>query len=130
MRSYLISLRLPIQVIVMGVLIFLISPLNSFAIFPISNEPKEQPIAFSHKLHVGQNGIACQYCHLYARRSHSSGIPPVSTCVGCHGPHGQELVQADHPEVDKMRDLWAQEKSIPWIKLHDIPDFVRFPHCL
>ena len=37
----------------------------------------------------------------------------VSTCVGCHGPHGQELVQAEHPEVDKMRDLWAKGESIP-----------------
>ena len=45
---------------------------------------EEQPIAFSHKLHTVQNGIACQYCHLYARRSFSSGVPPVSTCIGCH----------------------------------------------
>ena len=128
MRSYPISLRLGVSTLMLGTLFLLFSPLNSFAIFPISTEPKEQPIAFSHKLHVGQNGIACQYCHLYARRSHSSGIPPVSTCVGCHGPHGQELVQAEHPEVDKMRDLWAKGESIPWVKLHDIPDFVRFPH--
>ena len=55
---------------------------------------RNQPIAFSHQLHVSQNGIACQYCHLYARRSYASGVPPVSTCVGCHGTKEMKLV---HP---------------------------------
>ena len=59
MRSYPISLRLGVSTLVLGTLLLLFSPMNSFAIFPISTEPKEQPIAFSHKLHVGQNGIAC-----------------------------------------------------------------------
>lgn len=95
-----------------------------------SNEvqAQEQPIAFSHKLHTVQNGIACQYCHLYARRSYSSGVPPVSTCIGCHGPEEQKLVLPDSTEIKKIRDYWSQSEPIPWIKIHDIPDFVRFPH--
>ena len=88
----------------------------------------KQPIAFSHKLHTVQNGIPCQYCHLYARRSFSSGVPPVSTCVGCHGSNEQKLVKPDSLEVKKMRDYWAKGEPIPWVKVHDIPDFVRFPH--
>ena len=88
----------------------------------------KQPIAFSHKLHTVQNGIPCQYCHLYARRSFSSGVPPVSTCIGCHGPNEQKLVKPDSLEVKKMRDYWAKGEPIPWVKVHDIPDFVRFPH--
>ena len=89
---------------------------------------EEQPIAFSHKLHTVQNGIACQYCHLYARRSFSSGVPPVSTCIGCHGPKEQKLVQPESAEVNKMRNYWANAEPIPWVKIHDVPDFVRFPH--
>ena len=89
---------------------------------------EEQPIAFSHKLHTVQNGIPCQSCHLYARRSFSSGVPPVSTCIGCHGPQEQKLVKPESVEVNKMRDYWASGKPIPWVKIHDIPDFVRFPH--
>ena len=89
---------------------------------------EEQPIAFSHKLHTVQNGIACQYCHLYARRSFSSGVPPVSTCIGCHGPQEQKLVQPESAEVNKMRNYWANAEPIPWVKIHDVPDFVRFPH--
>ena len=89
---------------------------------------RDQPIAFSHKLHVSQNGVACQYCHLYARRSYSSGVPPVSTCVGCHGSNQMKLVQPHSPEVNKMRDYWEKGEPIPWAKVHDIPDYVRFPH--
>ena len=94
----------------------------------ISEAFANQPIAFSHKLHTVQNGIPCQYCHLYARRSFSSGVPPVSTCIGCHGPNEQKLVKPDSLEVKKMRDYWAKGEPIPWVKVHDIPDFVRFPH--
>ena len=89
---------------------------------------EEQPIAFSHKLHAEQNGIPCQYCHLYARRSFSSGVPPVSTCIGCHGSNEMKIVKPDSNEVNKVRKFWAEKKPIPWVKIHDIPDFVRFPH--
>ena len=27
-----------------------------------------------------------------------------------------------------MRDFWSKNEPIPWIKIHDIPDYVRFPH--
>lgn len=128
MRSHLILQPLGIRALLLGAMLLFLSPLSSFAIFPISTAPKEQPIPFSHKLHVGQNEISCQYCHLYARRSFSSGVPPVSTCIGCHGPHGQELVLPDSPLIDSVRDHWEQGEPIPWIKVHDIPDFVRFPH--
>ena len=52
----------------------------------------EQPIAFSHKVHAGENEIPCQYCHIYARRSISAGVPSVNKCVGCH-----QSVAADRP---------------------------------
>lgn len=89
---------------------------------------KEQPIAFSHELHATQNQIPCQYCHLYARRSFSSGVPPVSTCVGCHGTKTAPLIKPESAEVNKMRDYWEKQEPIPWVKVHDVPDFVRFPH--
>ena len=27
-----------------------------------------------------------------------------------------------------MRDFWSKKEPIPWVKIHDVPDFVRFPH--
>ncbi len=43
-----------------------------------------QPIAFSHKIHSGENKIDCQYCHSSAKHSKHSGIPSVNVCMNCH----------------------------------------------
>ena len=44
----------------------------------------EQPIAFSHKVHAGENGVDCNYCHSSARKSKHSGIPSANVCMNCH----------------------------------------------
>ena len=43
-----------------------------------------QPIAFSHKIHAGENKVDCQYCHSSAKHSKHSGIPSVNVCMNCH----------------------------------------------
>ena len=83
----------------------------------------DQPIKFSHKIHAGDNLIPCQYCHIYARRSQVSGVPPVQICIGCH-----KLVATNLSEVKKLATFWKEKKPIPWVKIHDVPDFVRFIH--
>ncbi|MBW2529484.1 MAG: cytochrome c3 family protein, partial [Deltaproteobacteria bacterium] len=35
----------------------------------------EQPIAFSHRLHVTDKEIDCFYCHPYGERSLNAGLP-------------------------------------------------------
>ena len=49
-----------------------------------TNYMPEQPIAFSHKLHAGMNGVDCNYCHSSARHSKHSGIPAANVCMNCH----------------------------------------------
>jgi mono/diheme cytochrome c family protein len=44
----------------------------------------DQPIAFSHKLHVGQNKIECTYCHSTAEKSKHASIPSSNVCMNCH----------------------------------------------
>ncbi len=88
----------------------------------------EQPIAFSHQLHATENQTPCQYCHIYARRSSSSGVPSVNICIGCHGTKQMPIIAPDSAEVAKLRDYWDKQEPIPWQKVHDVPDFVRFPH--
>ncbi len=83
----------------------------------------EQPIAFSHKTHAAENHIPCLYCHANARRSPVAGIPSVHLCMGCH-----KITAADEPEVEKLREIWEQQKPIAWAKVFDQPDFVRFSH--
>jgi hypothetical protein len=83
----------------------------------------EQPIAFSHKIHAGKNKIPCMYCHIQARRSISAGVPSVSKCMGCHNE-----VATERPQIRKLINYWKNKEPIPWIKVHDLPDFVHFTH--
>ncbi len=83
----------------------------------------EQPIPFSHKLHAGDKKIPCQYCHSSARRSTAAGIPPMNTCMGCH-----KLVATDKPNIKKVTEHFKNNDPIQWVKVHDLPDFVRFSH--
>ncbi|HUO82664.1 MAG TPA: cytochrome c3 family protein [Gammaproteobacteria bacterium] len=92
------------------------------AAFLPGTAPK-QPIAFSHKMHAGDYQIPCMYCHIEARRSISAGVPSINKCVGCHG-----IVAKDRPQIRKVLDYWQNKEPIPWIKVHDLPDFVYFPH--
>ena len=83
----------------------------------------EQPIAFSHKLHAGDNRIACQYCHVSARHASVAGIPSVQRCLGCH-----KITAAARPEVQKLAGYWERKEPIPWRKVTWMPDFVFFEH--
>ncbi len=99
-----------------------------------------QPVAFSHALHAGTLGIACLYCHSGAERSPVAGIPPLQTCLGCHRfvthASGQTGVS---PELRKLYDaagLGPDLRPIPgrkphpiqWVRVDELPGFVRFDH--
>jgi hypothetical protein len=88
----------------------------------------DQPIAFPHDLHAGTNKIPCMYCHSSADRSVDAGIPSVQVCAGCHIPGGQPMVRADRPGVKQLVAYWQNKQSIPWVRIHDLPDHVHFPH--
>lgn len=85
--------------------------------------PPTQPIAFSHKIHAGDYGIPCLYCHIYAKRSIVAGVPSVQTCFNCH-----KIIGLDKPEILKILDYWGKKEPIPWVKVYDLPDFVYFSH--
>ncbi len=86
-------------------------------------DPAAQPIAFSHAHHVTEIGIDCQFCHAYARRGPVAGIPSVQRCAGCH-----QVVLSEQPEILRVLEYWENEEPIPWVRVHDLPDHVRFTH--
>ena len=86
-------------------------------------EPGAQPIDFSHRRHVVHAGIDCQFCHAYARRGPVAGIPSVERCAGCH-----RTILSERPEIERVLGYWEREEPIPWIRVHDLPDYVRFSH--
>ncbi len=93
----------------------------------------EQPIDFPHNRHAKDMQIDCMYCHTYARRSPVAGIPPLQKCIGCH--QSIESVR-ESPRIKVLFDYWegsadgkiAAKTPMPWKKVHDLPDFVRFNH--
>ena len=91
--------------------------------WPVPYQPK-QPIAFSHKLHAGKMKMDCQYCHASARKSKSAGIPATeSVCMGCH-----KVAATDREPIKWLANEVKEGRAIEWIKVHDLPDFVRFHH--
>ncbi len=84
-----------------------------------------QPVQFSHKHHAGQLGIDCRYCHTGVETSAVAGIPPTRTCMNCHA---QIWLQSAF--LEPVRASLRTDRSIAWIKVHDLPDFVYFNHSI
>lgn len=98
----------------------------------------EQPIKFSHKLHAGDNEIACQYCHNSVEKSKHAGIPSVNICMNCHkgiqsGPEYKEVeigkIYAAAGFDPKSGNYTGPQNPIKWIKVHTLPDHVFFSHA-
>jgi len=83
----------------------------------------DQPVPFSHKHHVQGLGLQCQYCHTSVEESSYAGIPPTKTCMNCHSE-----IWTDAQLLQPVRQSWATGQSIPWIRVHDLPDYVYFNH--
>ena len=83
----------------------------------------EQPIDFSHRLHVEVNQIECQYCHSGVSKSPYATIPSVETCMGCH-----KVIEAEHDEIKKLKEYFDNKESIEWEPVHHLPEHVYFTH--
>jgi len=83
----------------------------------------DQPIAFSHKLHIGTVGLECSHCHGYTEQSRKAGIPAMEICADCH-----TRVATDRPEVQKLMKYWEEREPVPWNKVHKLPWHVHFTH--
>lgn len=87
----------------------------------------EQPIKFNHKLHAGELGIQCQYCHTGAEKGKQAGIPPISTCMNCHS-YVKEGAQYGNVEINKIKEAYNTKKPVRWVRIHNLPDHVYFNH--
>lgn len=98
-----------------------------------------QPVNFPHPRHVQQLGMNCLYCHYSANKSPDPGLPAVGTCMGCHNlippkrgdiegvpPRDSAAIAQLLTYAPQMKP--AEWKPIPWIRIHKLPEYVRFPH--
>jgi hypothetical protein len=87
--------------------------------------PIDQPIPFSHKHHVGDDGIACEYCHTTVATSAFAGMPSTETCMNCHS---QIWSQSDTLAPVRMSAQTGQ--PLTWERVYDLPDYVYFDHSI
>jgi len=89
------------------------------------NVPREQPVPFSHKHHVGALGIDCRYCHTTVEYSAFANIPPTKLCMNCHSE-----MWAASPALEPVRESYRSGKSIEWTRVNDLPEYVYFNHSI
>ena len=104
-----------------------------------TNYMPEQPIAYSHKIHAGDNGIDCNYCHSGARNSKTAGIPSANVCMNCH-TYISSGTNTGETEIAKIYDAIGfdvntrsyiegyEQKPIKWVRIHNLPDLAYFNH--
>ncbi|MBI3394486.1 MAG: cytochrome c3 family protein [Spirochaetia bacterium] len=83
----------------------------------------DQPIPFSHKIHAGEVGVDCRFCHVNTERSAQASIPDTATCMKCH-----EVIASDSPNIQYLRTSYKAGMPIRWLKVHDLPDHAKFSH--
>jgi mono/diheme cytochrome c family protein len=83
-----------------------------------------QPIAFSHKLHAGQQQINCAYCHTSVYKSKSANIPSANICMNCHSQ-----IKTESPEIKKIYRAIERRQPIQWVRVHNLPDLAYFNHA-
>jgi cytochrome c7-like protein len=88
-------------------------------------EQVAQPVQFDHRHHVRDDLIDCKYCHSSVDRAPSAGIPPTELCLNCHSQ-----VWNKSALLDLVRASWFQDRPVPWIRVHKLPDFVYFNHAI
>jgi mono/diheme cytochrome c family protein len=88
-----------------------------------------QPIAYSHKLHAGQYGIQCQYCHTGVMTSKSANIPSANICMNCHSQITVMTGKTEKSvEIQKIYDAIQNDKPIEWVRIDNLPDLAYFNH--
>ena len=84
-----------------------------------------QPVPFSHKVHAGQLGLDCRFCHNGVEKSWFANLPGASTCMNCHNQ-----VMKDDPLLQIVRDSATNNTPIAWVQVHKVPDYVFFNHSV
>jgi len=87
--------------------------------------PLTQPVPFSHKHHVAEDGIDCRYCHTSVEKSCFAGMPTSETCMHCHSQ-----IFTDVPLLAPVRESLATNAPLKWNRVHDLPDYVYFDHSI
>ncbi|ARA93529.1 MAG: cytochrome C [Bacteroidetes bacterium] len=84
----------------------------------------EQPVPYSHRLHVDQLGMDCRYCHNWVETSAHANVPSTQTCMNCHAQ-----IRTESLKLLPVRESWATGQPIEWVKVHHLADYAHFSHA-
>ncbi len=84
-----------------------------------------QPVPFSHAQHVGEIGLDCRYCHSDVDKSYHSNVPTSQTCMNCHNQ-----IKTTSPLLAPVRASVESGKPVPWVWIHQTPDYAYFNHSI
>jgi hypothetical protein len=91
----------------------------------LAGVPVQQPVNYSHALHVGGLKIDCRYCHTAVDKAANAGIPSTETCMTCHSQ-----VKPQSVPLAPVRESYATNTPIEWNKVYDLPGHVYFNHSI
>ena len=118
--------RLVVTVIV-AIVVLVAAFAGSQVVLAQLNQAPEQPIGFTHKTHAGDFGVECAFCHRNVEKGANASVPAVRQCMFCHSVVKGESAQAQK-EIAKVRAAFENEQPIDWMRVHRVPDTVRFIH--
>jgi Cytochrome c7 and related cytochrome c len=107
------------------VLVTTLSAINRSSYVTEVGVARSQPVQFSHKHHVSDDGIDCRYCHTSVEESSFAGIPSTKICMNCH-----TQIWAESPILEPVRESFRTGKSLEWTRVHNLPGFVYFDHSI
>jgi len=105
--------------------LFLLGQAPRVSFWSEANVNRQQRIQFSHKHHVGDDGIDCRYCHTSVESSAFAGIPATQICMNCHSQ-----IWLNSPMLAPVHESYKSGTPLRWIRVYDLPDYVYFDHSI
>lgn len=93
-----------------------------------SGAEPEQPMEFSHAVHVGKHVIDCERCHPGAKTAAAAGLPSLSICLSCHMKAQMEEGEEPSELEQKVRDIAAKGGPFRWVQVTRNDGHVYFSH--
>src|SRR5271156_3227544 len=101
------------SVLALSAIVWAAYRLNAGSFTTLVEVARDQPVPFSHKHHVGDDGIDCRYCHTSVETSAFAGLPPTETCMSCHSQ-----IWANAQMLEPVRVSFRTGESLEWTRVH------------
>jgi hypothetical protein len=86
----------------------------------------QQPIAYTHTVHIKKAELQCDFCHSSVATGPRATIPGVKDCMNCH-----QNIATDRPVIKQIAAYMDRGEEIPWQRVYGWNEeaHVRFNHA-